>query len=84
MSKDDARVGADARPENGWAGNPIDSVSNTLDECRTRIDDLLVQLDVVKLNVRDKADRQVARRRSNSPRPRANLHRGPCRREQGA
>jgi hypothetical protein len=37
----------------------IESISRTLDECRTRLDELLVQLDLAKLDVRDEVDHQL-------------------------
>jgi hypothetical protein len=46
--------------DDATAGNPIELISKTLDDCRARIDELLVQLDLAKLDVRDEVDRQVA------------------------
>jgi hypothetical protein len=46
--------------EDSAAVGPIESISHTLDECRTQIDEVLVQLDPAKLDVRDEVDHQVA------------------------
>lgn len=48
------------RQENiGDASGTIDAISHRLDQCRTLIDELLVQLDLAKLDVRDELNRQV-------------------------
>ncbi len=60
MSKD-LKAAAHPRGRNGGvADGPIESISRSLDECRGRIDELLVQLDLAKLDVRDEVDHQVA------------------------
>ena len=52
---------AKAVQENPGAGNgTIESISHALDECRTRIDELLVQVDLARLDMRDEVDHQVA------------------------
>jgi hypothetical protein len=59
MSKS-AAMGADEIPgEDTDAEGVVESISRTLDQCRTRIDELLVQIDLAKLDVRDEVDHQI-------------------------
>jgi hypothetical protein len=60
MSKDDESAIQARQKYDGALGGPIESISHSLDECRCRIDELLVQLDLAKLDVRDEVDHQVA------------------------
>ena len=59
MSKS-AAMGADEIPEEDTdAEGVVESISRTLDQCRTRIDELLVQIDLAKLDVREEVDHQI-------------------------
>ena len=59
MSKS-AAMGADEIPgEDTDAEGVVESISRTLDQCRTRIDELLVQIDLAKLDVREEVDHQI-------------------------
>jgi len=60
MSKDPRVVTHPRTETDRAAGGAIESISRSLDECRTRIDELLVQLDLARLDVRDEVDHQVA------------------------
>ncbi len=60
MSKDDESLTETRQNNDGAEGGLIESISHSLDECRSRIDELLVQLDLAKLDVRDEVDHQVA------------------------
>jgi hypothetical protein len=60
MSKS-ATMGANEIPEEDADGAGIvESISRTLDQCRTRMDELLVQIDLAKLDVREDVDHQLA------------------------
>jgi uncharacterized protein YqfA (UPF0365 family) len=47
--------------KNGAAGRhgALDGVSHALQECRTRVDELLVQIDLAKLDVREEVDTKL-------------------------
>jgi len=40
-------------------GGALESIAHTLEECRSRIDELLVQIDLAKLDVREEVDNKL-------------------------
>ena len=57
----DANAALHPAQEKPGAGNsPLESIGHFLNESRTRIDELLVQRELAKLDIRDEVDHQVA------------------------